>query len=77
MNYKVEIRYKIMQSYINLICEFSNIYRKNEIEITKKELLSELPNLRIFTKDEVDKIFQSGISKAKSKYSIESEIING
>lgn len=70
MNYKQAINEKIIISYTELLSEIIFIYYENKKEITKKDILSELPSIREFKKTEVDTIYSNAIKLVKEKYNI-------
>lgn len=71
MNYKELINEKILKAYTELLSDIIYIYNDNKIDMTKKNLLSELPGIRELKKSEVDIILSNAIKLAKEKYNID------
>lgn len=71
MNYKELINKKILDVNIELLSDIIYIYYDNKIDITKKNLLSELPGIRELKKSEVDNILNNSIELTKVKYNID------
>lgn len=71
MNYKELINEKILKAYIELLSDIIYIYNDNKIDMTKKNLLSELPGIRELKKSKVDIILSNAIKLAKEKYNID------
>lgn len=70
MNYKELINEKILKAYTELLSDIIYIYNDNKIDMTKKNLLSELPGIRELKKSEVDIILSNSIELTKIKYNI-------
>lgn len=70
MNYKELINEKILKAYTELLSDIIYIYNDNKIDMTKKNLLSELPGIRELKKSEVDIILSNAIKLAKEKYNM-------
>lgn len=71
MNYKELINEKILKAYTELLSDIIYIYNDNKIDMTKKNLLSELPGIRELKKSEVDSILSNAIELTKEKYNID------
>lgn len=71
MNYKELINEKILKAYTELLSDIIYIYNDNKIDMTKKNLLSELPGIRELKKSEVDIILSNAIELTKEKYNID------
>ncbi len=71
MNYKELINEKILKAYTELLRDIIYIYNDNKIDMTKKNLLSELPGIRELKKSEVDIILSNAIELTKEKYNID------
>lgn len=71
MNYKELISEKILKAYTELLSDIIYIYNDNKIDMTKKNLLSELPGIRELKKSEVDIILSNAIELTKEKYNID------
>lgn len=70
--YNKEKNRKMIFFYIDMLCEILKLrYEYGFKDITDKDVLSELPELRNFTRTEVDKIYINAIDLLKVKYDIE------
>lgn len=70
--YNKEKNRKMNFFYVEMLCEILKLrYEYDFKDITDKDVLSELPELRNFTRTEVDKIYFNAIDLLKVKYDIE------
>ncbi len=72
IGYNREKNRKMIYFYVEMLCEILKLrYEYGFKDITDKDVLSELPSLRNFTKSEVDKIYTNAIELLRIKYNIE------
>lgn len=72
ISYSKEKKKKMIFFYSEMLCEILKLrYEYSFKDITDKDVLSELPGLRNFTRTEVDKIYMKAIDLLNIKYDIE------
>lgn len=72
VGYNIQKNRKMIFFYSEMLCEILKLrYEYGFKDITDKDVLSELPGLRNFTKTEVDKIYMNAIDLLKVKHDIE------
>lgn len=72
IGYNKEKNRKMIFFYVEMLCEILKLrYEYGFKDITDKDVLSELPGLRNFTRTEVDKIYINAIELLNVKYDIE------
>lgn len=69
--YLLQKERKIRGFYVDLLCELLLLrYEYSYTDITRKDILSELPSLREFKSSEVDEIYNDSIKMLELKYGI-------
>ena len=70
--YNNEKNRKMNFFYTDLLCEILKLrYEYGFKDLTKKDILIELPSLRNFTKSEIDIIYQNAFELLNIKYNVE------